>query len=87
MPGKNIPIEVASFPVDDNIPGDEDIAKKVLQLQLHRAEGPSDMRAENLKMWLCAETWEEYPNPGNWEKVLSIIQADFRGGELAASCA
>ena len=65
----------------------QDIAKEVLQLQLHCAGGPSGMRAENLKMWLCAATWEEDPNPGNWEKVLSIIQADFRGGELAASCA
>ena len=35
-------------------------------------------------MWLCAMMQEEHPEPGNWEKVVSIIQAVFRGGELGA---
>ena len=30
---------------------------------------------------------EEDPYPGNWEKVVSIIQADFRGVKLVESCA
>ena len=73
--------------MDDNIPGEEEIAEAVLQMKLHRSRGPSRMRAEHLRMWICAEIREEDPNLGNWEKVVSIIQATFRGGELAASCA
>ena len=36
-PGQPIPIEVAPFPVDDNIPAEEDISEVVLQLLLHCA--------------------------------------------------
>ena len=45
------------------------------------------MRAEHLMMWHPAEKREENHNPGNWEKVVAIIQEAFRGGELAAPCA
>ena len=45
------------------------------------------MRAEHLRMWLRVATREENPKPGNWEKVVTIIQATFRGGETVASCA
>ena len=30
---------------------------------------------------------EENPDPGNWDKVITIIQADYRGGEPAEPCA
>ena len=49
-PGRPIPIEVAPFLVDDNIPGEEDIFKVVLWLRLHRSGGPSDMRSKHLRM-------------------------------------
>ena len=42
------------------------------------------MRAEHLWMWLRAATREEDPKPGNWEKVVAIIQVDFRVVELVA---
>ena len=71
-------------PVDDNIPGDEEITKAVLRLRLHHAGSPSGMRAEHLRMWLRAATREEDPNPGKWEKVFAIIQESLRGGELTA---
>ena len=73
--------------MDENIPWEEYISEAVLQLQLHCARVPSGMRAEHLRMWLCTAMREEDPDPGNWEKVVSIIQAAFSGGELAASCA
>ena len=44
------------------------------------------MRAKHLRMWLRAATREEYPNQGTWEKVVAIIHAAFREGELAAPC-
>ena len=71
--GRPIPIEVYHCPVDDNIPGQEEIAKVVLRLRLHCARSPSSMRDENLKMWLCAATREELPDLRNWEKVVAII--------------
>ena len=42
------------------------------------------MRAEHLWMWICAATREEDPKPGNWEKVVAIIQVAFRVVELVA---
>ena len=37
-------------------------------------------------MWLRAAMWEEDPDPGNREKVVAIIQEEFRGGEVSVSC-
>ena len=51
-PGQPITIEVSPLPLDDNIPGEEDIVKAVLRLRLHHIEGPSGMRAKYLRMWL-----------------------------------
>ena len=85
--GQPNPIEVAPFPVDDNIPEEEEIAKLVLWLKLHRTGGPSGMSSEHLRMWFWVATREEDPSPGNREKIVAIIQVDFRGGELEASCA
>ena len=58
----------------------------VLRLWLHRARGPSGMGAKHLRMWLRAATQKERPDQGNWEKVIAIIQAAFRGGELSVPC-
>ena len=68
------------FPVDDNIPGEEEISEAVMRLQLHRAGGPSSMRSEQLRMWIRAAMQEEEPDPGNWEKVVAITNVAFRGG-------
>ena len=39
-------------------------------------------------MWHRAATWEKDRNPGNWEKVVALIQAAFSGGgELKDPCA
>ena len=86
-PGRPIQIYAAPFPVDDNIPGEKEIAKAVLRMQLHRSGGLSSMRPEHLKMWLLLAIQEEDSSTGNWEKVFVIIQATWRGGEFAASCA
>ena len=45
------------------------------------------MRSKHFRMWNCATKWEKNPDPGNWEKVIAIIQTTFRGGEIAALCA
>ena len=85
-PGRPIPIEETPLPVDDNIPGEEDIYEAILRLRLHCTRSPSRMRSKHLRIWLCTATREEYPDPGNWEKVVAIIQVASRVGELLASC-
>ena len=85
-PGRPIPIEVDPVLVDGNIPGEENIAKAVLRLRLHRDGSPSGMRAKQLRMWLRAATQEERPSLGNWEKVVATIHVVFRGRELVAPC-
>ena len=85
-PGRLITIKVAPFFIDNNILVEEDVSKTVMWLRLHRAGGPSVMRDKHLRLWICAAKWKEHLNQGNWEKVVAIIQAGFRGGELAAPC-
>ena len=46
-----IAVKVALFPVDDNIPVEEDISEVVKRLRLHHDGGSSGMRAEHLRMW------------------------------------
>ena len=72
-PGIPIPIKVYPFPVDDTILGEEEISEAVTRLRLHRAGGPSGMRAEHLRMWHHPAKQEEDPDLGNWEKVVAII--------------
>ena len=78
-PGRPIPTEVAPFPVDDTILGEEDISEAMMRLRLHHTGGPSGMKAEHLRMWHHAAKREEDPEPGKWEKVVTQIQADIRG--------
>ena len=66
---------------------DEEISEAVMRLWLHRASGPSEIKAEHLRMWHRAAMREEKTNPGNWEKVSAIIQAAFGGLYLTAPCA
>ena len=72
--------------MNDNILEEEDISEAVLRLRLHRTRGQSGMRAEHLRMWFCVETQEKDPELRNWEKVVAIIQVEFREGELVESC-
>ena len=73
--------------MDDTIPREEDIVEAVMRIRLYHDGGPSGMRAKHLRTWHRAEKQKENPDPGNWQKVVKIIQVDFREGELAAPCA
>ena len=52
-PGKNIPISVQPFLVDDSVPTEDEIEWAVTRLCNHRSRGPSGMRADHLKRWLA----------------------------------
>ena len=71
------------FPVDDSIPVDKDITWEVRRLHLNRSDRPSVIRAEHLRQWLIAATWDDTPDSTNWQKVVSIVQAAFNAGALA----
>ena len=53
-PGKNIPLSVKPFLVDDSVPTEDKIEEAVKNLQRNRSEGALGMRAEHLKGWLAA---------------------------------
>ena len=78
-PGRPIIIELSHLPVDDNILGEENIAEAVIKLQLHCDDAPSVMKEEHLRIWHRTENLEGDPDPGNWEKVVAIVQVVFRG--------
>ena len=52
-PGKNIPISVQPFLVDDSVPTEDEIEWAVKQLCNNLSGGPSGMRVEHLKRWLA----------------------------------
>ena len=83
LPGRPILTKIAPFPIYDTILGEEETAEAVTRLSLHRAAGPSGMKSEHLRIWYRTVKQEENIYLGNWEKVIAIIQADFRGVELA----
>ena len=40
------------------------------------------MKAEHLKEWLRAATWEKDPDTKTWDKVVSVIQVEFWEGYI-----
>ena len=58
----------------------------VMRFLQKRSRGPSRIRAEHLQYWLHAATWENLPDPTNWEKVDGLIQATFREDCLLEEC-
>ena len=62
-----IPVEDPPFPflVNDSIPEDEEITWAVRSIYLNRSGVPSGMRAEHLRQWLIAVTWDNSPDATN----------------------
>ena len=54
-PGKNIPISVLPFPVDDLFPTEDKIKWSIKRLRNKRSGGAPGMRAQYLKWWLVME--------------------------------
>ena len=50
-PGIPITIEVSPLPVDDAIPGEENIVEAMMQIRLHHTIRPLGMKAEQLHTW------------------------------------
>ena len=46
--GRNIPVALDRFPIDNLVPWEEEVVRAVQNLQLNRSGGPSGMRVENI---------------------------------------
>jgi hypothetical protein len=79
-PGDPIPICVAPFEIDDNVPDEREIADTVRLLRWGKSPGPSGIRAEHLREWLNAVERENDPDPGRWNKMVELVQRAFETG-------
>jgi hypothetical protein len=52
--GDPIPIWVAPFEIDDNVPDEREIADTARHLKWGKSPGPLGIRSENLIQWLDA---------------------------------
>jgi hypothetical protein len=81
-PGDPIPICVAPFEIDDNVPDEREIADTLRLLRWGKSPGPSGIRAEHLREWLNAAEPENDPDSGRWNKMMELAQHAFETGEL-----
>ena len=44
------------------------------------------MRAEHLRQWLIAATWDDSLDSTNWQNIVDIVQAEFRDETLSEKC-
>jgi hypothetical protein len=81
-PGDPIPICVATFEIDDNVPDEREIADTVILLRWGKYPGQSGIRAEHLREWLNAAERGGNPDPNRWNKMVELVQHDFETGKL-----
>jgi hypothetical protein len=78
--GNPIPICVAPFEIDDNVPDEREIADTVRLLRWGKSPGPSGIRVEHLREWLNAAERENNPDPSRWNKMEELVQHAFETG-------
>jgi hypothetical protein len=83
-PGEPIPIVVAPFDVEHEVPKEGDIEDTLRRLKLGKAPGLSGIKSEHLKMWLDAAQRSKDPDPVKWNKFVELLQHAFATGELLA---
>ena len=82
-----IPVEIDPLLIDGSIPMVDDIGWEVRRLRRHRSMRASVMRAEHIQAWLAEANREERPDMEKWEKVVDVLQYDFREGSITMECA
>ena len=66
------------FPMNVSVLEEEEVVDSMVRhLHHNRARGLSVMRADHLRAWLRADTWEELPDPSLWDMAVGLIQAAF----------
>jgi hypothetical protein len=76
-PGDPIPILVAPFDLDDEVPKEREIEDTVRRLKLDKAPGPLGIKSEHLKVWLDAAQRSKDPDPVKWNKFVELVQHAF----------
>ena len=56
LPGRPIPVVITPFPVEEYLPGNEDISWAVCRICLNRSRGLSGLQEEHLRTWLGEAT-------------------------------
>ena len=64
------------------VPEEEKIAWTIRRLRQNRPGVPSGMQAEHLRSWPAATNREDSPDETHWRKVVLLIQAELRDGNL-----
>ena len=77
-----IPILVQPVSIKEATPEVGEISAEVRKFRPGRAGGPLGMKAEHLKVWLRAATREKEPDTKTWDKVVSVIHAEFWEGYI-----
>ena len=81
--GRATPVEVTPFPIEESILEEAEVVEAVNHLLFNCLVEPLGVRAENLHQWLQEATQEKDLDATNWEKVVVLVQAEFREGYLA----
>ena len=68
------------------MPEDGDISWAVSRILMNRLVGPSGMQVKHLQQWLISATQDNLPDANNRQKVLAIVQSEFREGTLSKEC-
>jgi hypothetical protein len=77
-PGDPIPIYVAPFEIDDNVPDKREISDTVRLLRWGKSPGLSGIRAEHLREYLNAAERENNPDPRRWNKMVSLFNMPLK---------
>jgi hypothetical protein len=67
-PSESVPVLVAPFDVDDDVPFEGDIADTVRRMRNGKAPGPSEIRVEYLIEWLVISERERDLDISKWDK-------------------
>jgi Reverse transcriptase (RNA-dependent DNA polymerase) len=76
LPAIDIPVNYTPTPVPDQPPNDFEITIAVQKLRLHKAPGPSGLRAEDIIQWMKDE------DQTKWRQLSNLIQHVFATGEI-----
>ena len=73
--GDPIPVHVPPFPVNDDVPTEEEIITALHQMRRRRVPGASGIRTEEIIRWQTNE-------PENWKKAVWLIKNAFATGRI-----
>ena len=71
------------FPIADSVTDKEEVELVVRRIYMNQSGGTSGIWVEHLRAWIQAATRKDTSEPTKWGKVVSLVQVDFKYGNLA----